>query len=66
MRITGRTVRLGAERMAASPIKSRTVAAATCWHAGSSTYKRGYLLASLRAGVIALVLLTFLVALILM
>jgi len=35
------------------------------WHAGSSTYKRAYLLASLRAGVIALVLLTFLLVLVL-
>lgn len=41
------------------------VASATTWHGGSSTYKRGYLLASLRAGVIALVLLTFLLAIVL-
>lgn len=34
-------------------------------HPGSATYKRGYLLASLRAGVVALILLTVLLVLIL-
>lgn len=34
-------------------------------HPGSATYKRGYLLASLRAGAIALILLTVLLALVL-
>lgn len=51
--------------MTASPMGSQPVAAATGWYAGSSTYKRGYLLASLRAGLIALVLLTILLALVL-
>lgn len=40
-------------------------AAASGWHSGSSTYKRAYLLAALRAGAIALVLLTFLLVLVL-
>lgn len=53
--------------MTARPMGPGPVATAgpVGWHAGSSTYKRGYLLASLRAGVIALVLLTILLALIL-
>ncbi|WP_167666273.1 hypothetical protein [Mycolicibacter icosiumassiliensis] len=51
--------------MTARPIGPGPVAAASGWHAGSSTYKRAYLLASLRAGVIALVLLTFLLVLVL-
>ncbi|OBG04840.1 hypothetical protein [Mycolicibacter sinensis] len=46
--------------MTARPIGPAATAAG--WHAGSSTYKRGYLLASLRAGIVALVLLTFLLA----
>ncbi|BBX24783.1 hypothetical protein MTER_41940 [Mycolicibacter terrae] len=50
--------------MTARPIGP--VATATAWHAETSTYKRGYLLASLRAGVIALVLLTFLLVIVLM
>ncbi|MEB3033621.1 hypothetical protein [[Mycobacterium] nativiensis] len=41
------------------------MATATGWHAGSSIYRRGYLVASLRAGLIALVLLTILMALVL-
>lgn len=51
--------------MTARPVGPGPVATATGWHAGSSTYKRGYLLASLRAGVIALVLLTVLLAIVL-
>ncbi|MCV7274605.1 hypothetical protein [Mycolicibacter arupensis] len=51
--------------MTASPVGPGSVAAAAHWHAGSSTYKRAYLLASLRAGLIALVLLSFLLALVL-
>jgi len=51
--------------MTAGPIGPGQVATASGWQAGSSTYKRGYLLAALRAGVIALVLLTFLLALVL-
>lgn len=34
-------------------------------HPGSATYKRGYLLASLRAAAVALILLTVLLALVL-
>ncbi|MGB3895236.1 MAG: hypothetical protein WA942_13420 [Mycolicibacter sinensis] len=49
--------------MTARPIGPAATAAGL--HAGSSTYKRGYLLASLRAGIVALVLLTFLLAIIL-
>lgn len=51
--------------MTARPIGHGPVATAAGQHAGSSTYTRGYLLASLRAGVIALVLLTFLLVLVL-
>lgn len=51
--------------MTARPIGAQPVATATGWYAGSSTYRRGYLLASLRAGLIALVLLTVLLALVL-
>lgn len=51
--------------MTARPMGTRPVATAPGWYAGSSTYKRGYLLASLRAGLIALVLLTILMALVL-
>lgn len=51
--------------MTAQPIGPGSATTATGWHSGSSTYKRAYLLASLRAGVIALVLLTFLLALVL-
>lgn len=58
-------MKLGAGQMTARPIGPGPVAAASGWHAGSSTYKRAYLLASLRAGVIALVLLCFLVVLVL-
>ena len=56
---------LGAAGMTARPIGPGPVATATGWSAGSSTYKRGYALASLRAGLIALLLLMFLLALIL-
>lgn len=49
--------------MTARPIGP--VATASGWQAGSSTFKRGYALASLRAGLIALVLLTILLALVL-
>lgn len=52
-------------RMTARPIGPGPVATATGWHEGSSTFKRAYLLASLRAGVIALVLLTVLLAIVL-
>jgi hypothetical protein len=67
MRLTAveRTVSLGATGMTARPIRPGPVATATSWHAGSSTYTRGYLLASLRAGLIALVLLTILLAIVL-
>ncbi|BBX12946.1 hypothetical protein MNVM_20270 [Mycobacterium novum] len=72
MRLTGvrRTVSMGARDvegrgMTARPVGPGPVATATGWHAGSSTYKRSYLLASLRAGVIALVLLTVLLAIVL-
>lgn len=51
--------------MTARPVGPGPVATATGWRAGSPTYKRGYLLASLRAGVIALVLLTVLLAIVL-
>lgn len=51
--------------MTAHPIGPGPVATASGWHAGSSTYKRAYLLASLRAGLIALVLLSFLLVLVL-
>lgn len=51
--------------MTARPLGTGPVATATGWQAGSSTYTRGYLLASLRAGVIALVLLTVLLAIVL-
>ncbi|MEB3023791.1 hypothetical protein [[Mycobacterium] crassicus] len=51
--------------MTAHPMGPRPVATATGWYPGSSTYRRGYLLASLRAGLIALVLLTILLALVL-
>jgi len=51
--------------MTAHPIGPDPVATASGWHAGSSTYKRAYLLASLRAGLIALVLLSFLLVLVL-
>ncbi|BBZ25054.1 hypothetical protein [Mycolicibacter hiberniae] len=51
--------------MTARPIGSGSVVSGSAWHSGSSTYKRAYLLASLRAGLIALVLLSFLLALVL-
>ncbi|MGV0625906.1 hypothetical protein [Mycolicibacter minnesotensis] len=51
--------------MTAHPIGPGPVAAASGFHGGSSTYKRAYLIASMRAGLIALVLLTFLLALVL-
>lgn len=47
--------------MATQPIGPGPTASATNWHHGSSTWNRGYLLAGIRAGLIALVLLTFLI-----
>lgn len=58
-------MKLGAEQMTAQSIGPRPVATAAGWHGGSSTYKRAYLLASLRAGLIALVLLIVLLAVVL-
>ncbi|CAJ1505869.1 hypothetical protein MU0083_003803 [[Mycobacterium] kokjensenii] len=51
--------------MTAGSLRPGSVSTGANWHAGSSTYKRAYLLASLRAGVVALVLLTVLLALVL-
>lgn len=52
--------------MTTHPIGRRPAAMSPPWYAGSSTCNRAYLLAAVRAGLIALVLLTFLVGLILL
>lgn len=52
--------------MATHPMRRRPVAVTPHWYGGSSMCNRTYLLAAVRAGLIALVLLTFLVGLILL
>lgn len=52
--------------MATHPMRGRPAAVTPHWYADSSTCNRTYLLAAVRAGLIALVLLTVLVGLILL
>ncbi|MDF2823483.1 MAG: hypothetical protein K0R68_891 [Mycobacterium sp.] len=51
--------------MATHPLGPKSSAQPSHWYAPSSTYNRSYLLAALRAGVIALVLLGILVLVVL-
>ena len=57
---------VGDSAMTAHPLGSQAGMSAWTSHDGSSTYRRADLLASVRAGVIVLVLLVFLMALILL
>jgi hypothetical protein len=52
--------------MATHPIGSQPAAPSRSWFAGTSTCNRSYLLAGVRAGLIALVLLTFLAVIVLL
>jgi hypothetical protein len=52
--------------MTAHPIGPQSAAPSPDWYRGSSTCNRSYLLAGVRAGLIALVLLTFLAVLVLL
>jgi hypothetical protein len=51
--------------MATQPIGPQSAASSSHWYSGSSTCNRAYLLAGLRAGLIALVLLTILAVIVL-
>ncbi|HET9874187.1 MAG TPA: hypothetical protein VFQ37_00270 [Mycobacterium sp.] len=51
--------------MATQPLGHQSAASSPHWYAGSSTCNRAYLLAGVRAGLIALALLTILIGIIL-
>ncbi|MBS4728022.1 hypothetical protein MSM1_06540 [Mycobacterium sp. SM1] len=52
--------------MATQPMGPRSPASASYWYSGPPPYNRAYLLAGLRAGLIALVLLAILAAVVLL